>query len=103
MNTINEMVDIINELNNELFKKDLELDFSFFASTNGNISTIHIEETRNFGFSIVLHDGDTSFDEDIENMYDENEIDFKKAIKTQALRNLNRVTMRLEKMCVALR
>jgi hypothetical protein len=103
MNIMNEVINVANELNNELYKLDSYhssvFDFLFSMSTDGHSYAIIINEVQDFGFSITLYNDDEPFNEDIETMYENDEISFRNAVKTQVLRNLNTITMRLEKIC----
>jgi len=80
--------EILDELNNSI-EKEFEDDFSFSLGTDGCSYVIELGEISQYGVSITLFNSeDTSFDGDIEELYEEDKITYKEALIMQVWMNL---------------
>lgn len=91
------MLEIMTELNEMLMENDLGDDFCFSCHTNGVSEGISLVEMKNFGHEIPLIDSDNlGFNEWIEDMYENDRISYKLAVKLQILENLKNIVSDLQ-------
>ncbi len=80
-------MELINELNEILYNKNI-FNMQFTVLTDGDTQIYYLNEIREFGWEIRILNTDGYIDEDLEDAYEENQIEYNQLVIEQIKRNL---------------